>query len=1436
MGKIEQSNALAKYEEIYTLNSKIKSCEIDLIPKSLAESYSAALDIRFSRLQEIPIDSFQINRQCLKGKESKVAVVVHFFYQEIWPSIERRLKTIPPGVGLFITCPAEKLELASRLIYKNFPYARIIASKNLGMDIFPFLSIVPILANEGYEIVFKLQTKKGQNQLGELWRDVMLDSLIGDGDNFLRIADSMLSDKTIAISGPGSFYLSAGRQMMNNLDHLKAIVDILKIDEKILDSEWGFFAGSMFCARVNALLALTNHFNLNSNIELNEYKLDGNIEHALERFFGLLPQITGGKIGLMYPSIFGFLDSSLVKVSKDDGISYAPNISYVLTIISKLDHSVRSLSAIFDLDYYSSRQPLIHKSKVCKIRHYLLYGFFKDISPCEQFDIDRFWKEFYYHNTGKYFTLTNDSISDAMVQYSLNCHKFNNNLDLFSTQNTSEKFSTVIANSGVFDKYYYEKQVGKRFSKLRDAINHYLEKGVYRGYSPIEGFIPKKYHGLNKDVLMSVVEPLSHYCKNGAIEGRNYQETPTIERNGAPYFRYLVLNGTLIDWNSLKRKQWLSDSVSIVIPVFNNIQMTKDCIHSIYSHKSTLRFEIICVDNGSQHDQSQELERFCAQFENLVFIRNKDNYNFALGCNIGFSHSSSQAVIFLNNDTLVEDFWLDKLYTHLYSDENIVAVQPRLLYEDRSIQCVGVVFADKQVIGYPIYQGIQPNDPLYLANHDKFQAITAACIAIRSVDFARVGGFDCHYINGQEDIDLCLRLCDESNKYCSVAHNCEVIHLESKTPNRGKYIKQNRQFFASRWRNLLQSDDKLYYSQDNLCISGWIRDSADFRRLNIAAHRPILRQRKIQDPQYVWSREHEPALISNLVQYEQNHENKIAALKVSIIMPTKNRSDIIKNAIDSVLCQSHQNLELLVIDDGSDDNSTKHIIDSISDPRIKYFKTRPLGVASARNTGLDAATGDYIAFLDSDNTWNHQFLRYSLLHLLSTDSEACFSGLQAVNDDQEVIYYRCNDYDKIALFEGNYIDLNTIMHHHSINSRNDLELRRLVDWDYILNVAAQVNFSSLKLVLTNYYDGTGYKRITKNVAQKREEILGLLDYVRSKPRATTFSEGQFQNQPHAGRIPAKILNQGGFNDQKLPTIRIKSPCPNAKEQPFWGDHHFAVALVKAFKKIGINNCFIDNLDSWYSTPPGEYDVVIVLRGLSKYKPYSNHTNILWIISHPEKISASEMQQYDRIYCASIKYSAKLNSQHALNVIPLLQATDPDLFFPRDLKEYSSSTLLFVGNSRNIYRESVKYLFENNFNGLKVIGRDWEQFIDSSCIAMQNIPNTQLCSEYQSAHFVFNDHWDTMRQHGFISNRIFDVVASGAKLITDYVEGLDSIIPVNVIFAYNQTDEIKDYLNSPHSWPKASDLSHAASLIRRDHTFLARANTILAYIMSRARVD
>lgn len=92
-------------------------------------------------------------------------------------------------------------------------------------------------------------------------------------------------------------------------------------------------------------------------------------------------------------------------------------------------------------------------------------------------------------------------------------------------------------------------------------------------------------------------------------------------------------------------------------------------------------------------------------------------------------------------------------------------------------------------------------------------------------------------------------------------------------------------------------------------------------------------------------------------------------MKISIIVPTYNRSTVIIRAIDSVLNQIHQNFELIVVDDGSTDGTFELLNNHYKDPRIVYLRQENKGVSAARNVGIDKSTSEWIAFLDSDDEW-----------------------------------------------------------------------------------------------------------------------------------------------------------------------------------------------------------------------------------------------------------------------------------------------------------------------------------------------------------------------------------------------------------------------------------------------------------------------------------
>ncbi|MCU0749637.1 MAG: glycosyltransferase [Akkermansiaceae bacterium] len=110
--------------------------------------------------------------------------------------------------------------------------------------------------------------------------------------------------------------------------------------------------------------------------------------------------------------------------------------------------------------------------------------------------------------------------------------------------------------------------------------------------------------------------------------------------------------------------------------------------------------------------------------------------------------------------------------------------------------------------------------------------------------------------------------------------------------------------------------------------------------------------------------------------------------KVSVIIPTYNRASQVPGAVESVLAQTWENCEVIVIDDGSKDN-TSEVLAPFMD-RIRYVKTENGGVSAARNRGILEADGDWIAFLDSDDTWDPDKLAKQITAMESTGAKVCF--------------------------------------------------------------------------------------------------------------------------------------------------------------------------------------------------------------------------------------------------------------------------------------------------------------------------------------------------------------------------------------------------------------------------------------------------------------
>ncbi len=124
---------------------------------------------------------------------------------------------------------------------------------------------------------------------------------------------------------------------------------------------------------------------------------------------------------------------------------------------------------------------------------------------------------------------------------------------------------------------------------------------------------------------------------------------------------------------------------------------------------------------------------------------------------------------------------------------------------------------------------------------------------------------------------------------------------------------------------------------------------------------------------------------------------------VSVIMPAYNCEKYIVQAVNSVLSQTYSNLELVVVDDGSHDNTAK-IVDGLSksDLRIRlYINNANMGVSAARNRGISLAAGDWIAFLDSDDMWEKTKIEKQMIYANEMNAQFLFTGVSYINENGE---------------------------------------------------------------------------------------------------------------------------------------------------------------------------------------------------------------------------------------------------------------------------------------------------------------------------------------------------------------------------------------------------------------------------------------------------
>lgn len=243
--------------------------------------------------------------------------------------------------------------------------------------------------------------------------------------------------------------------------------------------------------------------------------------------------------------------------------------------------------------------------------------------------------------------------------------------------------------------------------------------------------------------------------------------------------------------------------VSIVIPVHNQLEFTYRCLMAIAAHPGRADIEIIVCDDASSDDTPHVLREVAG----IHLIRNEANLGFLRSCNRAAAMARGRYLLFLNNDTQVQEGWLDHMLALFEEDEQTGLVGAKLLFPNGRLQeAGGVIWRD--AIGYNYGRYDDPGKPEY--NHVReADYCSGACILIETALFRQLGGFDELYAPAYyEDTDLAFRVRRAGRKvlyqpkaivvhYEGVSHGTDIRNgvKAQQVANRGK--------FRERWRREL---------------------------------------------------------------------------------------------------------------------------------------------------------------------------------------------------------------------------------------------------------------------------------------------------------------------------------------------------------------------------------------------------------------------------------------------------------------------------------------------------------------------------------------------------------------------------------------------------------------------------------------------------------
>ncbi len=300
--------------------------------------------------------------------------------------------------------------------------------------------------------------------------------------------------------------------------------------------------------------------------------------------------------------------------------------------------------------------------------------------------------------------------------------------------------------------------------------------------------------------------------------------------------------------------------------------------------------------------------------------------------------------------------------------------------------------------------------------------------------------------------------------------------------------------------------------------------------------------------------------------------------KVSVVIPAYNKAEWTAQTVDSVLRQTYPDIEIIVVDDGSTDNTRERM--ATYGHKIQYVRKENGGACSARNEGIRRSSGDFIAFLDCDDLYLEDKIELSVKYLRENPRFSfVHTAVHFIDDQNNIVGYRSHPNSRYEgwiarrLILGNYICNSTIVaRREALQAAGffDETFFMPADWDLWLRLADVGEVGFINKPLTKYRVSAHY--ILKNLEKSQEEEGVVLDkFFRRHPEIN----GQFRKHVisnlHLRYALAHFLKSNTPRSRKEFRLSLKT-CPfNAKAVLLWAYAQAAPGLLRRHleKKNGI---------------------------------------------------------------------------------------------------------------------------------------------------------------------------------------------------------------------------------------------------------------------------